>query len=122
MRRVISKLVAAGRGRKIYCPGLLLIFMLTASVSMAKSLQQSQQADTIPPKFFTVANIVIPREHKEYYLVTFNESAQFYKLYRKNKNCKKAAALLKQSKKSNQPVRVYLTQNMGDIIEDVRKK
>jgi hypothetical protein len=85
-------------------------------------LKQANSTDTIPPKLFTVANIVIPKGHPDYYLVTFYQSARFYKLFRINKNCKKALALLKGSRKTSKPVQVFLTEELGDIIDDVGKK
>jgi hypothetical protein len=56
-----------------------------------------------------------------FYTVTFYQSARFYKLFVKNKNCAKALTALKYSKKNNIEVLVFLTENFGDIIYDVKK-
>lgn len=79
--------------------------------------------DTLPPpQLFTVADIGVLPGNTDYYRVTFYQSARFYKLMRNNKNCKQALVLLKQSKKTNKPVQVILTEKLGDVIEDVRRK
>jgi hypothetical protein len=88
---------------------------------MANTKPQNILPDTIPPQILTVANIVAPPGNSEFYEVTFYQSARFYKLMRKNKNCKVALQLLKQSKKTNQPVLVILTEKFGDVIEEVKK-
>jgi hypothetical protein len=106
-------------GCKKYSPVLLLIFMVQSTVSMAMPQQQTEIIDTVPPQLFTVANIVAPPDNKDYYVVTFFESARFYKLMRNNKHCAKSLPLLQQSKKNNKPVQVYLTQAFGDTIKCV---
>ncbi|MBL7700844.1 MAG: hypothetical protein JNM14_01220 [Ferruginibacter sp.] len=88
---------------------------------MATTKTQDILTDTVPPQIFTVANIAEP-EHADFYEITFYQSARFYKLMRKNKNCKQALALLKQSKKNNKPVLVILTEKFGDVIAEVKKK
>ena len=75
----------------------------------------------IRPDLYTVADIFLPVGNKEFYSVTFYQSARYYKLMRKNKNCATALRLLKQSKKSNLPVMVYLTEKYSDIIDRVFK-
>lgn len=109
------------RGYKKYSSGLLIIFILLTSASMAMPDQQTDVRDTIPPQLFTAASIVSPPGNTEFYEITFFQSARFYKLMRKNKNCSRALQLLKQSKKHNRPVQVILTEKFGDIIDDVRK-
>jgi hypothetical protein len=101
--------------------GLLIIFMLLSTISMALSKQQNITPDTIPAQLFTVADIGVLPANTDYYRVTFYQSARFYKLMRTNKNCKQALVLLKQSKKTNKPVLVILTEKFGDIIEQVKK-
>jgi hypothetical protein len=119
----INNLFTINPGRKNHSLGLLIIFMLLSTSGMALSKQQNIIAsDTIPPQLFTVADIGVLPGNKDYYRVAFYQSARFYKLMRTNKNCKKALALLKQSKKTNKPVQVILTEKFGDIIDDVRKK
>jgi hypothetical protein len=112
--------ITKGRGCKRYNPGLLLIFMLLSTVTMAKANPHYIVPDTIPPQILTVANIAAPAGNNKFYEVTFYQSARFYKLLLTNKNCKQALLLLKQSKKTNRPVQVILTQMHEDIIDDVR--
>jgi hypothetical protein len=88
---------------------------------MASTKPQHILADTIPPQVFTVANITEPK-NADFYEITFYQSARFYKLMRKNKNCKQALVLLKQSKKTNKPLLVILTEKFGDVIAEVKKK
>lgn len=90
-------------------------------MSMANAKPQIILPDTIPPQILTVANIIAPPGNREFYEVTFYQSARFYKLMRTNKNCKEALALLKQSKKKNKPVLVMLTEIFGDVIQEVKK-
>jgi hypothetical protein len=110
------------QGCKKYSPALLFIFMTLSMVSMAKSKPQNILPDSIPPQILTVANIVAPPGNGEFYEITFFQSARFYKLMRTNKNCKQALMLLKQSKKTNKPVLVILTEKFGDVIDQVKKK
>ena len=110
------------QGCKKYNPALLFIFMLLSMAAMANTKPQNILHDTIPPQILTVANIVAPPDNRDFYEVTFYQSARFYKLMRTNKNCKQALQLLKQSKKTNKPVLVMLTEKSGDVIEDVRRK
>ncbi len=109
------------RGYKKYSPGLLIIFILLSSAGSAMPKQQTSLSDTIPPQLYTVADIVASPGDTAYYEITFFQSARFYKLMRKNKNCSRALQLLKQSKKHKRPVQVILTEKFGDIIDDVRK-
>lgn len=102
-------------------PGLLIIFILLSSVSMATPLQQTVTTDSIPPQLFTVAAIAEPAGNTQYYEITFFQSARFYKLFRTNKNCDRVLKLLRQSKEQNRTVQVILTEKFGDIIDDVRK-
>ena len=95
--------------------------MMLPMISMANTKPQHILPDTIPPQILTVANIAAP-ENAEFYEITFYQSARFYKLMRKNKNCKQALVLLKQSKKTNKPVQVILTEKFGDVIAEVRKQ
>jgi len=90
-------------------------------MSMANTKSQHILPDTIPPQILTVANIAVP-QNADFYEITFYQSARFYKLMRTNKNCKQALALLKQSKKTNKPVLVILTEKFGDVIADVRRQ
>lgn len=110
------------QGCKRYNPALLFIFMMLSMMSMANTKPQFILPDTTAPQILTVANIVAPPGNREFYEVTFYQSARFYKLMRTNKNCKTALLLLKQSKKTNKPVMVILTETFGDVIEDVRRK
>lgn len=110
------------QGCKKYSPALLFIFMMLSMVNMAHAKQQIILADTTALQTLTVANIVAPAGNREFYEITFYQSARFYKLMRKNKNCKRALAILKESKKTNKPVLVILTEQLGDVIEDVRRK
>lgn len=121
MLQPINFLFSLIRGYKKYSSGLLIIFILLSSASMAMPEQRTGLRDTIPPQIFTAANIVSPPGNTEFYEVTFFQSARFYKLMRKNKNCSRALELLKQSKKNNRPVQVMLTEQFGDIIDEVRK-
>jgi hypothetical protein len=121
MQQPINILFSMIRGYKKYSPGLLFIFILLSSANMAMAKQQTGLRDTIPPQLFTVANIAAAPGDTEYYEVTFFQSARFYKLMRKNKNCSRALQLLKQSKKHNQPVQVILTEKFGAIIDEVKK-
>lgn len=117
----VNNLYSINSGKKV--PGLLIIFMLLSSVTMALSKPAKNLIDTLPaPQLFTVANIAVLPGNKEFYEVTFYQSARFYKLIRANKNCKRALVILKESKKNNRPVLVILTEKFGDIIEDVRRK
>jgi hypothetical protein len=102
-------------------PGLLIIFILLSSVSMANPVQQTARGDSIPPQLFTVAAIGEPADNTQYYEITFFQSARFYKLLRTNKNCDRILKLLRQSKDQNRAVQVILTEKFGDIIGDVRK-
>jgi hypothetical protein len=90
-------------------------------LSMANTKTQDILPDTIPPQILTVANIAAP-VNADFYEITFYQSARFYKLMRTNKTCKQALALLKQSKKTNKPVLVILTEKFGDVIAEVKKK
>jgi hypothetical protein len=96
--------------------------MFLSTVSMAISKQENILTDTIPPQLFTVADIGVLPGNTEYYRITFYQSARFYKLMRANKNCKRALALLKESKKTNKPVLVILTEKFGDVIEEVKRR
>jgi hypothetical protein len=117
----VNNLFSINPGKK--APGLLIIFMLLSTVSMALSKPEKNVSDTLPaPQLFTVANIGVLPGNTEFYEVTFYQSARFYKLLRNNKNCKAALVLLKQSKKANKPVLVILTEKFGDVIYDVKKK
>lgn len=119
----INNLFTISPGCKKHSPGLLIIFMLLSTAGMALSKHQNIiTADTVPPQLFTVADIGVLPGNTTYYRVAFYQSARFYKLMRTNKNCKKALALLKQSKKTNKPVQVILTEKFGDIIYDVRQQ
>lgn len=118
----ISYSIQLKQGCKKNSPALLFIFMMLSMVSMANTKSQNALQDTIPPQVFTVANIVAPPGNREFYEITFFQSARFYKLMRTNKNCKTALLLLKQSKKTNKPVLVILTEKSEDVIEDVRRK
>ncbi len=119
----VNNLISINPGCKKNSPGLLIIFMLLSTVSMALSKPGNILSDTLPaPQLFTVADIGVLPGNTEYYRVTFYQSARFYKLMRKNKNCKEALVILKQSKKSNKPVLVILTEKFGDIIEEVKRK
>jgi hypothetical protein len=120
MWRTFMSLLATIPGCKKRSPVLLLIFIVQSTVSMAIPQQQTEIIDTVPPQLFTVANIVVPPGNKEYYVVTFFQSARFYKLLRNNKHCAKALPLLQWSKKSNKPVQVYLTVQYGDTINYVK--
>jgi hypothetical protein len=102
-------------------PGLLFLFIMLPKFSMANKEPLPVLSDTIPPQILTVANIASPR-NTDFYEITFYESARFYKLMRNNKNCNQALILLKQSKKTNKPVLVILTEKIGAVIEDVRRK
>ena len=82
---------------------------------------QQTKTDTISPRLMTVADIAESKDERGNYVVTFYESARFYTLPGKNKHCDQSLKLLKQSKKMNQPVEVYLTEKLGDIIDHVRK-
>jgi hypothetical protein len=114
--------IQISRGYKRYNPGLFLIFMMLSMVTMAKEKPHDILPDSIPRQILTVANIIAPPGNNSFYEVTFYQSARFYKLMRTNKNCKRALALLKASKKNNKPVQVILTEKFGDIIEDVRRR
>jgi len=118
----LFNLFSINPGCKKNGPGLLIIFLFLSSASMAISKQQQNLPDTIPPQLFTVADIGVLPGNTEYYRVSFYQSARFYKLMRKNKNCKRALVLLKQSKKTNKPVLVILTEKFGDVIAEVKKK
>lgn len=117
----ISLHTRLNRGCKKNSPGLLLIFMLLPMISMAYTKTAYILPDTIPPQVLTVANIAEPK-NTGFYEITFYQSARFYKLMRTNKNCSKVLTLLKQSKKSNKPVLVILTEKFGDVIAEVKKK
>jgi hypothetical protein len=80
-----------------------------------------QNTDKVQPQLFTVANIVSPTKENNFYTVTFYQSARFYKLQLKNKNCTKALTVLKYSKKNNVEVLVFLTENFGDTIDNAKK-
>lgn len=121
MLKLISY-IPLSRGCKRYNPGLFLIFMMFSMNTMAKARPQLILPDTIPPQILTVANITAPAGNNTFYEITFYQSARFYKLMLTNKNCKRALALLKQSKKTNKPVLVILTEKHGDIIDDVKQQ
>ncbi len=121
MLRQTNDLYSVNRVCNNIKPGLLVIFILLSSVGMAMASNYIENSDTIKPQLFTVSNIVEPAGNRAYYIVTFYQSARFYKMMRKNKNCVIALSLLKQSKKSNEPVQVYLTEIYGDTIERVIK-
>lgn len=110
------------QGCKKHNPALLFIFMMLSMMSMANAKPQIILPDTTAPQILTVANIVAPPGNRDFYEITFYESARFYKLMRTNKNCKTALLLLKQSKKTNKPLLVVLTEKFGDVIEDVRRR
>jgi hypothetical protein len=116
MWQIFTRWLVSIPGCKKRSPVLLLIFIAQSTVSMAMPQQQTEIMDSVPPQLFTVANIVAPPGNNEYYVVTFFQSARFYKLLRNNKHCAKSLPLLQQSKKSNKPVQVYLTVPFGDII------
>jgi hypothetical protein len=120
MLKAISSFKTINRVCKKYSPGLLFIFIALPIMSMANTKLQHILPDTIPPQILTVANIAAP-QNTEFYEITFYQSARFYKLMRKNKNCKQALVLLKQSKKTNKPVLVILTEKFGDVIAEVKK-
>jgi len=102
--------------------GTLILFMLMAYPGWAFSKSKNMQPDTLPaPKLFTVADIGILPGNSSYYRIAFYQSARFYKLMRNNKNCKRALVLLRQSRKTNKPVLVTLTELNGDVIADVKK-
>jgi hypothetical protein len=105
---------------KKYGSILFVIFILLFFTTMDSSAQQKNTVEIIQPQLFTVANIVLVKK-AGYYEITFYQSARFYKLLRTNKNCAKALLLLKQSKKQKQTLQVLLTQNLGDIIDNVKK-
>jgi len=112
--------IKSSRGYKQYTPGLFLIFMLLSMVAMAKT--NDILPDSIPPQILTVASITLPKSGLNFYEITFYQSARFYKLMLTNKNCKRALLLLKQSKKTNKPVQVILTEMNGDIIDKVKRQ
>ena len=120
MLNIISY-IKSGRGLKRYKPGLIIIFMLLSINIMAKTKPHNILPDTIPPQILTVANITAPTGNNKFYEITFYQSARFYKLMLTNKNCKQALVLLKQSKKTNKPVLVILTEKYGDVIDLVKK-
>jgi hypothetical protein len=99
---------------------LLFIFMLSSFTSMGTN-DTIQHTDKVQPQLFTVANIAAPTKVNHFYTVTFYQSARFYKLFLKNKNCTKALTVLKYSKKNNVEVLVFLTENFGDIIDNAKK-
>lgn len=105
---------------KKYSSILFIIFILLFLTAMDSTAQQKNTTEVIKPQVFTVANIALVKK-EGYYEITFYQSAKFYKLKLTNKNCTKALLMLKQSKKTKQPVKVMLTQNFGDIIADVKK-
>jgi hypothetical protein len=109
------------QGCKKHNPALFFIFMMLSMMSMANAKPQIILPDTIQPQILTVANIIAPPGNRDFYEVTFYQSARFYKLMRNNKNCKTALLLLKQSKKTNKPVLVILTKKFGDVIDQVKK-
>jgi len=80
-----------------------------------------QTITLLAPQLVTVADIGVLPGNVTYYRIAFYQSARFYKLMRNNKNCKRALVLLRQSKKTNKPVRVTLTALNGDVIADVKK-
>jgi len=88
---------------------------------MAKTKPHNILPDTIAPQILTVANITAPIGNNKFYEITFYQSARFYKLMLTNENCKQALVLLKQSKKTNKPVLVVLTEKYGDVIDLVKK-
>ena len=122
MLKKILYCIQLKQGCKKYSPALLFIFMIISMLSIANAKPQIILPDPIPPQILTVANIVAPPVNRDYYEVTFFQSARFYKLMRTNKNCKTALLLLKQSKKTNKPVLIILTEKYGDVIEEVKKK
>jgi hypothetical protein len=99
---------------------LFIIFILLFLTTMDSTAQQKNTTEVVKQQLFTVANIVLVKKEC-YYEITFYQSAKFYKLKLTNKNYAKALLVLKQSKKTKQPVKVMLTQNFGDIIADVKK-
>jgi hypothetical protein len=101
--------------------GLLFIFMLSSFTSMGTTNDTIQNTDKVQPQLYTVANIVAPTKDNNFYTITFYQSARFYKLQLKNKNCTKALTVLKYSKKNNVEVLVFLTENFGDTIDNVKK-
>ena len=109
------------RGFKFFNPGLLIIANLLSLQIMAFPRSDTEDIDTIKPKVYSVAGIFKPAGNTAYYSVTFYQSARYYKLMLKNKNYITSLRILKQSKKTNQPVEVYLTDNYGDIIDRVIK-
>jgi hypothetical protein len=94
--------------------------MLLFLTPMATTAQQKNTTENIKPQLFTVANISFIKK-EGYYEITFYQSAKFYKLMCANKNCAKTLLLLKQSKKLKKQVQVTLTQNLGDVIDAVKK-
>ena len=116
-----NNLFSINPGCKKNSPCLLIIFMFFSCVSMASSKQKNNLPDTVQPQLFTVAHIGVLPGNTDYYRVTFYQSARFYKLMRTNKNCKRALVLLKESKKTNKPVLVILTEKFGDVIQNVKK-
>ncbi len=88
---------------------------------MSSIILPLENENTVQPQLYNVARIVSPTAKNDYYTVTFYQSARFYKLYRKNKNCKAALLVLKHAKKNDCPVLVILTENFGDIIADVKR-
>jgi hypothetical protein len=105
---------------KKYSSILFVIFILLFFATMDSSAQQKNTVEVIQPQLFTVANIVWVKK-AGYHEITFYQSARFYKLMRTNQNCAKALLLLRQSKKLKQPVKVILTQNFGEVIDNVKK-
>ncbi len=95
--------------------------MLLSFTSMSNTFHSLQNEEVIQPQLYNVANIALPTAKCDYYTITFYQSARFYKLYRKNKNCKSALLLLKNAKKNDAPVLIFLTENFGDVIADVKK-
>ncbi len=102
--------------------GLFCIFMLLSFKSMSSITLPLENENTVQPQLYNVANIVSPTAKNDFYTVTFYQSARFYKLYRNNKNCKAALLLLKYSKKNDCPVLVFLTENFGDVIDNIKKE
>ena len=121
MLKKILYCIQLKQGCKKYSPALLFIFTMLLMASMANAKPQNILPDTTAPQLLTVANIIAPPGNRDFYEVTFYQSARFYKLMRTNKNCKEALALLKQSKKTNKPVLVMLTEIFGDVIQEVKK-
>jgi hypothetical protein len=116
-----ADLFYAARSAKQYSLLLLCIFMFQFCNAMPSTgTSPGTDTDTIPPQIFTVARVWEDPADTSAYKVVFLQSAKFYRLMRNNKNVKAALVLLQQSQKTNKPVKVYLTEQYGDIINYVK--